>query len=213
MDDLLIYSGYVIILLDLVLYLFSFFRKEKANVFFIVYLAFLVIVLLSMELMFSYRLNNLFLTNVYFIGQMLLLGLFYHSILKLNGQKTFVLWSLGCALLVLAVQYFIEPRQFLKFNLLEITLTSLIIVIFALLHFYNMLTDNKKYYYFTIGVVFYLLTSTVLFLVGNLTIDLSKEFQFFSWRLNAFLVVIYYLVILLEWMVSFRPKNIIKNKI
>ncbi|WP_240475214.1 hypothetical protein [Flavobacterium reichenbachii] len=151
--------------------------------------------------------NNLFFTNVYFIGQMVVLGLFYYSILKSESQKKFVLWSLSLALLVLIIQYIFDHTQFLKFNLLEITITSLLVVIFGLLHFYNMLTDKKEYYYFTIGVVFYLLTSTVLFLVGNLTIGLTEELKLMSWRLNAFFIIIYYLIILLEWKVSFMPKK------
>ncbi|KFF04077.1 hypothetical protein B0A68_17045 [Flavobacterium reichenbachii] len=207
MDDFLIYSGYIILLFNLFLYLFSFSRKGKVNIFFISYLAFLVLVQFSMEVMFHMGKNNLFFTNVYFIGQMVVLGLFYYSILKSESQKKFVLWSLSLALLVLIIQYIFDHTQFLKFNLLEITITSLLVVIFGLLHFYNMLTDKKEYYYFTIGVVFYLLTSTVLFLVGNLTIGLTEELKLMSWRLNAFFIIIYYLIILLEWKVSFMPKK------
>ncbi|TDW47418.1 hypothetical protein EV144_105445 [Flavobacterium sp. 270] len=175
------------------------------------YLAFLVLVQFSMELIFHLGKNNLFLTNVYFIGQMVLLGLFYHAILKSKSQKIFVLSSLSVALLALVIQYVFDSTQFLKFNLFEITLTSLIVVIFGLLHLYNMLSEKKEYYYFTIGAVFYLLTSTVLFLVGNLTIGLAQEFGLLSWRLNALLVFIYYLFILFEWKESFNPKKEIKN--
>ena len=76
-----------------------------------------------------------------------------------------------------------------------------------------MLTGEKKFYFITVGLIIYLLASTVLFLVGNLTINLSSEFKLMSWNLNAFFVIVNQLFILYEWIVSFRSKNIIKNKI
>ncbi|KQB42965.1 hypothetical protein RC62_3128 [Flavobacterium aquidurense] len=207
MDDLLIYSGYFVLLINLILYTFSFFHQEKANVFFMVYLVFIFIIQFIMEIMYYLHMNNLFAINLFFVGQMIFLGLFYESILKTKKQKFFVKLVITSILLVLFVQYFIEPDQFLKFNLFEITLTSLSIVVFALLHFYNMLSDKKEYYYYTIGVVFYLLTSTVLYLVGNLTSNLGDDLKYLSWRLNAFLILMYYLFILYEWKVSFKSKK------
>ncbi|OMQ10106.1 hypothetical protein BXU01_17270 [[Flexibacter] sp. ATCC 35103] len=213
MDDLLIYSGYFVLLINLILYTFSFFHKEKANVFFMVYLVFIFIIQFIMEIMYYLHMNNLFAINLFFVGQMIFLGLFYESILKTRNQKFFVKLVITSILLVLFIQYFIEPDQFLKFNLFEITLTSLSIVVFALLHFYNMLSDKKEYYYYTIGVVFYLLTSTVLYLVGNLTSNLSDNLKYLSWRLNAFLILMYYLFILYEWKVSFKSKKEINTYI
>src|SRR6218665_12490 len=187
MADFLIYSGYLILLIDLILYTYSFFRKEKANVFFVGYLAFAFLMQMSMETLFHFKMNNLFLVNTFFIGQMVLLGLFYHSILKIRIQKKFVKVSLILALLVLTIQFINTPQEFLKFNLFEITLTSLLIVVFALMHFYNMLTEHKTYYYASMGVIIYLLSSTVLFIIGNLTSTLNNDVKYLSWMFNAFL--------------------------
>ncbi|MBL0739149.1 hypothetical protein JI750_19820 [Flavobacterium sp. GN10] len=206
MFDFFIYLGYFVLTIDLILYTYSFFRKKKANVFFVSYLAFSFVMQFSMEVMYHLRMNNLFLVNIFIIGQMILLGLFYKSIFNLKRQKNFVLISIVVALLILAVQFIIDWNQFLRFNLFEITLTSLLVVIFALIHFYNMLTESKEYYYISIAVVFYLLTSTVLFLIGNLTHNLSKEFKFLSWQLNSILLVMYYGFILYDW-----KKNLSKD--
>lgn len=203
MFDLIIYLGYFTLTIDLILYTYSFFREKKANVFFVSYLAFSFLMQFSMETLYHLRMNNLFLVNIFIIGQMILLGLFYNSIFSLKSQKRFVLISVGVALLILAVQFIMDWNQFLRFNLFEITLTSLLVVIFALIHFYNMLTESKIYYYVSIGVVFYLLASTVLFLIGNLTHNLSDEFKFLSWQLNSVLLVMYYGFILYEWKKSF----------
>lgn len=211
MVDLLIYSSYLILLINLILYSYSFFRKEKANVFFVSYLAFSTLIQFSMEIIYHLKLNNLFLVNIFFVGQMILLGLFYNSLFQLKAQKIFVKATLIIALLILGIQFIMDSNQFLKFNLFEITLTSLLIVVFALLHFYNMLTENKRYYYVSIGIVFYLLASTVLFLIGNLSTGLSTDLKYLSWQLNAFLLIVYYLFILYEWKVSFLKKESLQS--
>ncbi|WP_433833192.1 hypothetical protein [Flavobacterium anhuiense] len=211
MDDFLIYSSYLILLINLILYSFSFFREGKANVFFVSYLAFSTLLQFSMELVYHLGMSNLFLVNIFFIGQMIILGLFYNSLFEIKAQKTFVKSSLIIALLILSVQFIMDSSQFLKFNLFGITLTSLLIVVFALLHFYNMLTENKKYYYITASIVFYLLASTVLFLIGNLSTGLSADLRYLSWQLNAFLLIIYYLIILFEWKVSFSKKESLQS--
>lgn len=211
MDDFLIYSGYLILLIDLILYTYSFFRLEKANVFFVCYLAFAFTMQISMETLFLCKMNNLFLVNVFFTGQMILLGLFYHSILKVKVQKQFIKVSLILALCLLIIQFVNMPDEFLKFNLFGITLTSLLIVVFALLHFYNLLTENKTYYYTSMGVIIYLLSSTVLFIIGNLTSNLSNDVKYLSWMVNAFLNVVYYLFIMYEWKVSFSRKRVLQS--
>ncbi|TDX09567.1 hypothetical protein [Flavobacterium sp. S87F.05.LMB.W.Kidney.N] len=211
MADFLIYSGYSILLINLILYAYSFFRKEKANVFFVSYLAFAFLMQISMETLFHLKMNNLFLVNTFFIGQMIFLGLFYYSILKIKIQKQFVKVSLIVALLVLTIQFVNDPQEFLKFNLFEITLTSLLIVVFALLHFYNMLTENKTYYYASMGIIIYLLSSTVLFIIGNLTSALNNDVKYLSWMFNAFLNIVYYLFIMYEWKVSFSRKKVLQG--
>ena len=206
MIDFLIYSGYLVLLLNLILFSYSFFRKEKANVFLVSYLAFAFVMQCSLELLYRIEINNLFAVNIFFIGQMILLGLFYNSLLPIKSQKIFVKSALVIAIFLLAGQFVMDSSQFLKFNLFEITLTSLLIVSFALLHFYNMLTENKKFYYVSFGTVFYLLGCTVLFLIGNFSTGLSDNIKYLTWMLNAFLFLVYHLFILYEWKVSFYKK-------
>lgn len=209
MADFLIYSGYLILLINLILYSISFFRKEKVNGFFVAYLLFSFVMQISMEVLYHLRLNNLFLVNIFLIGQMILLGLFYNSLLKIKSQKLFVKTILLMGIFILCLQFLADSSEFLKFNLFAITVTSLSCVVFGLLHFYNMLTEKKIYYYITIAVISFMLGSTVLYLVGNLTLTLSLDVKYFSWKLNAFLMIIYQLVILYEWKVSFsKMKNL-----
>jgi len=208
MDDFLIYFGYFILVVNVGLYSFSFFRKEKANVFLLLYLLFSLLVQFGMEFLYHLKMNNLLLMNLFFIGQMVLLGLFYRSLYKQEIQKKFVLTALGLTFLILIARLVYDPGLQFKFDLFQITITSLLTVVFALIHFYNMITENKQYYYLTIGVIGYMFGSTVLFLIGNLTIGLSDDVKYLSWRLNAFLFIVYHFFILFEWIKSFSKKNI-----
>lgn len=207
MNDFLIYSTYFVLLINLIVYSYSFFRKGKANVFFVSYLAFCFAMQFTMELMYHLGMTNLVVVNIFFIGQMILLGIFYNSLTQVKSQKIFIKISLAAALLVLAIQFGIDSSQFTKFNLFAITLTNLLIVIFALFHFYNMLTESKTYYYTSVGLVFYLLASTVLYLIGNLSLGLSDNLKYLTWQLNNCLVVCYQFFILYDWIKSFSSKS------
>lgn len=162
-----------------------------------------------MEMLYWFKITNLLLVNVFFIGQFILLGLFFKSLFIIKNQKKYLLWSLLSGLLLIIIESIYNYNLFFEFNLFEIILTSLLLVSYALMHLYNQLTAEKVCYYITIGVIIYMLSSTVLFLVGNLTNDLSDEFKYLSWQLNAFLFIVLQLFYLYEWKVSFYKKSVL----
>ena len=162
-----------------------------------------------MEMLYRLKITNLLLVNIFFIGQFILLGFFFKSFFIIKNQKKYLLWSLLSGLLLIIIESMYDYDLFFKFNLFEIILTSLLLVSYAIMHLYNQLTTEKVYYYITIGVIIYMLSSTVLFLVGNLTNDLSDEFKYLSWQLNAFLFIVLQLFYLYEWKVSFYKKSVL----
>lgn len=190
-------------MLNLILYAISFFKNEKVNGFFLGYLLFATIMQLSMEAFYHLHLHNLILMNLFFIGQMVLLGLFYSSLMNGKRQKTIINALMVLNMLTIGIQCGLDQEQFFKYNLLLIVLTNLSVIVFAVMHLYNMLTSEKKYYNFTIGLIIYLLASTMVYVVGNINIKLNNEVKFFLWTFNSFLLVIYYIFILYEWKVSF----------
>lgn len=191
-------------MLNLSLFAISFFKKEKVNGFFLIYLLFATIMQLSLEAFYHLHLNNLLLMNLFFIGQMIVLGLFYSYMTLLKVQKNVIYTIMIASTIAIAMQVILDPGQFFKYNLFVIVLTNLVTIIFAVFHLYNMLSSVKKYYYFTIGLIIYLLASTMVFLVGNINAKLSNEFKFLLWTFNSILLIIYHLFILYEWKVSFK---------
>ena len=207
MIDFLIYFGYSVLILDSVLFAISFFKKEKVNGFFLIYLLFATIMQVSMEALYHLHVKNLILMNLFFIGQMIVLGLFYSSLMNYRSQKIVIYSTMALNAITIGVQTWLDHGQFFKYNLLVIVITNLSVIVFAVLHLYNMLTSEKKYYYVTIGLILYLLASTLVFIVGNINAKLNDNVKFILWIFNSFLVIVYYLFILYDWKESFLGKK------
>ncbi|OXA77352.1 hypothetical protein SAMN05444397_103511 [Flavobacterium aquidurense] len=200
--------GYCLLILNFILYAIGFFKQGKSYKIFTVYLLLLVIVeLISTVLMLLYN-NNLLMSHFYFIGQFILLSMFYLNLVKDQFQKKTIKIGFVLVLLTLAVQYGLKPELFVRFNLYEIFITSFLLIIYATFHFYNMLDEKKEFYFINMGILLYLFGSTILFLVGNLTVKFSAKFSFITWILNAILIVVYYLFILYEWKVSYFKRKV-----
>ena len=203
--------GYLILLLNLILFIKGFRNNGKAYSIFTWYLGVIFLVQITSMTLKKFNINNLFLSHFYFIGQFVLLSLFYLHILKEEFQKKIVKVCLIIGLLALGIQYANDFSLFLKFNLFEIFITSLLLILYATFHFYNMLNEKKEFYFINMGVLFYLFGSTILFLVGNLTIVLSPKMNKITWILNSILYVLYQIFILVEWKKSFSKKREFKT--
>jgi hypothetical protein len=152
--------------------------------------------------------NNLFLSHAYFIGQFVLLSLFYLNLVKDQFQIKAIKIGFFLVLLTLAIQYGLKPELFFRFNLYEIFITSFLLIIYATFHFYNMLDEKREFYFINMGILLYLFASTILFLVGNLTVKLSADFNMITWMLNAAFYFVYQLIIFYEWKVSYYKKEV-----
>jgi hypothetical protein len=199
--------GYLILLLNLILFLKGARNEGKAYKIFTCYLGVIFVVQIVSMIMMKNHINNLFLSHFYFIGQFLVLSLFYINILKERFQKKVVKFGLFLGLIALGIQYAVDVSLFLKFNLFEIFITSFLLILYATFHFYNMLNEKKEFYYINMGVLIYLFGSTILFLVGNLTIVLSPKMNKITWILNSILYIVYQVFILVEWKKTFSKRR------
>ncbi|NRT11180.1 hypothetical protein [Flavobacterium sp. 14A] len=199
--------GYLLLFINIVVYSKGYVHGDKSYKLFTIYLLGTAVIQIISKVLVEINLTNLFLSHFYFVGQFVALSLFFKSLFPSRSQQKIANYLLYLGLAVLAIQYAIQPDVWFRFNLFEIFVTAFLTIVLAAMHLFNMLTTDKKYYYCTIGILFYLFSSTVLFIVGNLTVFLSKEYQLLPWTLNACMVVIYHLFILFEWKVSFYNKK------
>jgi hypothetical protein len=211
MLDLFIKIGYLVLGLNFVVFAMCFSNQGKAYRIFTVYIAVIGVIQIASRVLSSLGMGNLFLSHFYFIVQFIILSFFYLELLKEKYQRKIIKLALILVLSFLGIQYAINPKLFFEFNLFEIFITSFSIIIFSAFHFYNMLNEKKEFYYINMGILLYLFGSTILFLVGNLTVTLSREFTKIPWILNALFYVFYQLFVLFEWKKSFSKKELGTN--
>lgn len=205
--SLLAKIGYVILFINVVLFSIRFGTHGKAYRIFSIYLLVILVIQMASSYLSSLRIHNLFLSHFYFIGQFILLSFFYKSLLS-SFQKKIVNIGFVVCFLSLGIQYSLDSSLILKFNLFEIAITSLLLIVYGVFHFYNMLSDRKEFYYINIGIIFYLFGSTILFLVGNFTSKMSGDLNKITWLTNALWYVVYQLFITFEWYKSYSKKSI-----
>jgi hypothetical protein len=114
-------------------------------------------------------------------------------------------------LLVLAYQYFETPSLFFIYNAFGVALTQGILVIYALIYFYNFIKGDAEFLLVNIGLFFYLLSSILIFASGNLIFDLKEVFKFGYKLLMDLNDVLYFglqILIFVEWLKNYSQVKI-----
>ncbi len=206
------YTGIILIFINALLYLIGYkhFKSVLAYKYFSWYLFISFLVSTSAFVLAKLEITNLFLSHFYFISQFLLLSLFYSALFKKNQKKyVFIVILLVCV--ILAIQYALKPSLFYHFNLFEIFITSLPIVVYAIIHLYNSLSNTNKFLKINSGVLIYITSSTLIFILGNYISyeAMNSDVKRNIYLINKILYVVYLTLILIQWKTSFQP---VKNK-
>ena len=205
-EQLITYTGYFILFVNAFLYC-KMAVISRSLTLFTVYLCVIAIIQGLSFLLWYHKMNNLYLSHFYFIAQFILLSLFYREALVRKAYKTLTTALLAAVLMVLGVQYALQPGLYYKFNILEIVLTSLPLVAYSVLYFYESLNENKQLLYINSGIFFYLLSSTLLFASGNFINDSSSSLSTLIWKMNVSLYLIYQILLFTEWYKNLRTKK------
>lgn len=205
--------GYLILGINLFVYLIKYkANKERPYKLFIIYLLLLVSIQIASEYVqkYSANKNNLFLTHYYFVIQYILLSYFYYLIIKSKKIKRIIKIILPLTLISLAIQYLFYPELYHVFNVYEIFICIIPVVIYALSHLFQTLSSsNKKYIYITSGILIFFLPHALVFSSGNIMPNLSADVNKIIWHLNVILIVVYQSLIFIEWFKSFRKKELV----
>ena len=100
------------------------------------------------------------------------------------------------------------PELFFEYSLLESYLTTMPIIIYATMHLYNNLGQKKKFYFANLGLLFYLFTSTFIFLLYKLITIL--EFDAFSDAMVDINIILQYIkfgFFFYQWKLIYFNKN------
>lgn len=191
-------ASYFAMFLPLV-YLKSFASGGKALRLFSYYLIFIGLITFSQ--IYCTRIlqlqSNIFLSHYYFIGQFIILSLFFKELLN----KKWIYVVLGVVLVALAVQYSLQPEIYPYYNKFGMFFTHLILVFFALLYLYRSLSERSEFLLISIGIVLYFTTTSLFFYTGNLVFNPQIDqdsIQLLSY-LNSILYLVFQILIFVEW--------------
>jgi hypothetical protein len=143
--------------------------------------------------------NNLFLSHFYFNFQFIFLSFFFYQLFKSTVLKKIIVLTFISVYTFLAVQYCLKPEIFWGFNLPEILAISFILISYSLIHLYNTLGEAKSYYYFCIGLIMYLLCSSIIFMSGKFELVFSQDPYIDIWIFNSLFYIVFQILIFKEW--------------
>ena len=202
------YFGLALIIINTFLYLLSYKKhsKELTYKLFSLYLICSVIINIGVITLAAFREHNLFLSHYYFILQFIILSFFYRLLFE-TAQKRLVVFLLVLVLGILIILFTISPEIYFKFNTTEVFITCSPIIVYSVIHLYNSLSKPSKYMYINTGVLIYLTTSTLIFILGDYLSGSNTGAVNNIWFINKVLYVIYLLLIFTEWWKNFRTIN------
>jgi hypothetical protein len=171
------------------LYFIGFFKNGKTYKIFTVYIVgVLLIDYVGSNLYRWFKIYNVFISHFFDLFQFVLLSFFYAALLQTKNQLKILYATFIVLLLFLSIRYLINPNLFFEFSLLESYLTTMPIIIYATMHLYNNLGKKAPFYYANLGLLFYLFSSTFLFLLYELVALLNaKEYYLIIVNINIVL--------------------------
>lgn len=194
----------VVLLLNCIIYFKSFSLFPKAFKVFSYYLAYILIIQLITIILNRLKQHNIFLSHYYFIGQYLFLATcFYFLFRKKKFKNLTILFSILIVISLIAF-YIVNPQRYFSFNLFEIFSTSIPLIIYCLIFFISKIDNtDKQFIYITSGFFIYILCSTLLFATG----DIASIDKITLWTINAFIYLVYQILIFIEWYKHIRGKG------
>lgn len=194
---MIIILGLILLLINCFLFFISMSKKAKTYKVFAFYLLIMAIIQIASFVTSKLKIHNIFLTHFYFVIQFLILSYFYFLLLIDLKQKLLIKIITPLVITNLIIYYYNYPLDFYIFNPFEIFITSLPLVIYTTFHLYNLLNQDKKFYYINLGLLIYLFGSTLVFLTGNLLLLIDGNYVFdIIWSFNEYIYVVYQLLIL-----------------
>lgn len=152
--------------------------------------------------------SNIFISHFYFNIQFIIITLFFGYLFygKKKINRNLILIS-SLIIIVILLSYLLNYFSFWEFNVLEIGLTSFTIVAYIFYYFYyNYEELNVKFTYFFSGLAIYLVSSSGIFLSGNIDLILIEDPFIDIWVFNSFLYI------LLQYFIFKELKIFIKHK-
>jgi len=116
--------------------------------------------------------NNLFLSHILFPGQCLLLNAFCYISIKAKKVKRLLAVTFALATAI-GTGIFLLSSKVYAFNNVEILVTNIAVIGALLAYLYDSIDSDRTFRITAIGLLIYFMGSTVVFLSGNLLVNVA----------------------------------------
>ena len=206
---LLSYVGHCILLINTILYSIGFSQKGKAYKSFVVYLFCLFVMQTATEVYAMQNMNNHFIATYYLFIPLILLSLFFYRLfVDIDSWKKYlVMYATPLAIIGFIVQYCFFPDLYFEFNSIGLLVATCLLIIYAVMYIFELISKRLEFQYVIIGIFIYYISSLLIFVSATSIVSFNQEMSNFIWNINAFLFIVYQLLILWEWKQSYylRP--------
>ncbi len=182
-------------------------NQNKSYKLLTIYLGIISCTELGCRLAMNFTYNNNPIVHVDTMAQFIVLSLFYLSLFTANLQRNVVKIFVIVLPVFFIIKFSIHPEILLRNEPLEYFLFAILLVIYAAIHLYNILNKKKEFYYFSVGLMIFLLASLIVILTANLRIllgnkALNKSFLIF----NNFFYLAFQVFVIAEWILNYYKK-------
>lgn len=205
--EVLSYTGFVILFINVILYFIGFTKQSKAYKAFTAYIVTILIINFFMELYAFQGKNNHFLSNYFLWFQFILLStFFYYAFKNINKKIALFIKYIGLIIVaLLAIQYSITPMLYYNFNSLGFLITSCLIIIYSVYYLYENISNKLPFTYVVTGAFLYIMSSCLIFVSASHIASFNDKTNIYIWNINAVLFIVYQLLILWEWKAKYYP--------
>jgi hypothetical protein len=143
--------------------------------------------------------SNLFLNHFHFNIQLVFLSMLFYRLFTNAALKKVVMVMPIIIMLGLGIQYISTPSTFWQFNVPEIAIISLLLIFYSLIHLYNSLGAERIYFYFAIGLIMYLLCTSIIYMSGKYELVFFRKPYIDIWVFNSIFFIVYQFLLFREW--------------
>jgi hypothetical protein len=189
MLEYLTYTGEIMLFSNIILFLLTR-AKSSAQLVFLTYLIFVLVIQLYSHRLRDLGEHNLFLSHILFPGQSLLLTFFCLLLIRSVILKRTLLFFTLAAWIIAGLYLLLLQEDLSVFSKMEILVSNVTVLLGLLLYSYENLGVKRVFNASVIGLIIYLIGSSVVFLCGNLLIKLGASAnRIWLWHLLLFLLL------------------------
>lgn len=189
------YAAEGVLLANFIL-LFFIAGKKKSHWILQVYLLFIFVIQVYSHWLRNIGQNNLFLSHILFPGQCLLLNAFCYVSIKAGKVRKLLAVTLTLSI-ALGVGIFFLSREMYAFNNVEILATNIAVISALLAYLYDSIGTERIFRLTAIGLLIYFMGSTVIFLSGNLLVNVTVSTKSI-WILHSILFSLSQVIIMTD---------------